>query len=96
MNLDNIVQFIQQGFLDVLTTIVSMISALIGVLPNPDPFPAMLDDMERGGNEAFTVAVYWLGQFVDIPGCVVAIETWFLMFATAWLIMTVWKWAKAR
>lgn len=96
MTLENILQFIQQGLLDVLTTIVSIISALVGVLPNPDPFPAMLDDMERGGNEALTVAVYWLGQFVDIPGCVAAVESFFLMFALAWLIMTIWKWAKAR
>ena len=96
MTLETLLEWVQQGFLDALTTVVDIVTGVIGVLPNPDPFPDLITQLDTSGNAVWMYAAYYLNQFVDVGMCSALIAGYFSMFASAWLIMTLWKWAKAR
>lgn len=83
-------------FLAILGTVSDFISALLGMLPNPDPFPAILDDVAVQSGDALTVAYYWLDQFFIADAVITVLGGWFVMFPLAWIIMMLWKWVKAR
>ena len=83
-------------FLSALAVVSDSITSLLSMLPNPDPFPEILDDLTLTGNEAVSVAYYWLDQFFIADAVVTVIGLWFLMFPIAWIIMMLWKWLKAR
>lgn len=83
-------------FLSILATISESITALLSILPNPDPFPEIIQDLELAGTEPVSVAYYWLDQFFYADAVVSVLGTWFLMFPIAWIIMMLWKWMKAR
>ena len=87
---------IGQIFLDILTVVSDSITELLGMLPNPDPFPEILEDMDLSSDDAGVQAYFWLNQFVDIPAVVAILAAWFTMFAIGWIIMMLWKWIKAR
>lgn len=83
-------------FLSIMETVSNSITALLSILPNPDPFPEILDDLSLTGNEAISIAYYWLDQFFIADAVVTVLGLWFLMFPIAWIIMMLWKWMKAR
>lgn len=83
-------------FIQVLAVISDTISSLLGFLPNPDPFPEILDGLQISASDSFAVAYYWLDQFIIADAVITCIGTWILMFPLAWIIMMLWKWVKAR
>lgn len=83
-------------FLDILTVVSDAITTLLGILPNPDPFPEILDNMTITANDSLAVCYYWLDQFFIADAVITVLGTWFLMFPLAWIIMMLWKWVKAR
>ena len=83
-------------FLSILQVVSDSITALLSILPNPDPFPDILENLELETSNAGVVAYYWLNQFVDVPGVTYILATWFTMFGIAWVIMMLWKWMNAR
>lgn len=86
--------------IDVLVAIIDAVAGLIGdlagLLPNPDPFPALLDGMTLDAGDAAAIAYYWLDTFFIADAVITAITSWVLLFPVAWLIMTLWRWAKVR
>lgn len=84
------------AFLDILGAISEMIGSLLGMLPNPDPFPQILEQLELAGTDSVYVAYYWLDQFFIGDVVVTCLGLWFGMFPIAWIIMMLWKWMKAR
>lgn len=83
-------------FLSILRTVSDFITTLLGMLPNPDPFPEILDTLSLTSTDALAVAYYWLDQFFVADAVVTMLGLWFLMFPLAWVIMMLWKWIKAR
>lgn len=83
-------------FIEILTVVSNSITALLSILPNPDPFPEILQDLELNGTEFVSVAYYWLDQFFYADAVVSSLGTWFVMFPIAWIIMMLLKWIKAR
>lgn len=87
---------IAQIFLQILRVVSDSISALLGMLPNPDPFPTILDSLSLDSGNSLVVAYYWLDQFFMADVIVTMIGLWFVMFPLAWIIMMLWKWVNAR
>ena len=83
-------------FLQILTVVSNSITSLLSILPNPDPFPTIIESLELSGSEPVSVAYYWLDQFFYADAVISVLGTWFLMFPIAWIIMMLWKWLKAR
>lgn len=83
-------------FIQILTVVSDAITSLVGMLPNPDPFPEIINDLEIDTSDNATIAFYWLNQFVDIPLITNVLAAYFTMFAIGWIIMMIWKWLKAR
>lgn len=83
-------------FLDILGTVSDFITTLLGILPNPDPFPQILDELQLTSSDSLTIAYYWLDQFVIADAVITMLGLWFLMFPLAWIILMLWKWVKAR
>lgn len=83
-------------FLAILATVSDFITTLLGMLPNPDPFPEILDTIELSSSDSLVVAYYWLDQFFIADAVITMLGLWFLMFPIAWIIMLLWKWVKAR
>lgn len=87
-------------FLGILETVSNVITKFLSILPNPDPFPGILDNIEQqnllGDNSMFAIAYYWLDSFFIADAIITMISLWFLMFPIAWIIMMLWKWLKAR
>lgn len=72
------------------------ITSFANWLPNPDPFPEMLDNIENNPASELDFAMYWIGNFVDINTIIFILELWFVMFPLAWGIMTIHHWLKTR
>lgn len=83
-------------FLQILQVVSDAITNLVGMLPNPDPFPEIINSLEIDTGDNATTAFYWLNQFVDLPLITSVLAAYFTMFALAWVIMMLWKWLKAR
>lgn len=86
---------VQRMIIAALNAVNDGISSLVGLLPNPDPFDELLAVGNLTGDPAAVLAFYWLNQFFDVSAIVAVIMTWLGMFALAWLIMMLWRWAKA-
>ena len=92
---------LQDLFLSILTVISETITALVGMLPNPDPFPQTIADFQQsyvsgGLSDMFPVAYYWLDSFFIADAVITMLIAWFYMFPIAWIILMLWKWLKAR
>lgn len=46
--------------------IVDFLNLLADIVPNPDPFPAMIEAMPEGSLYDFGFAAYWLDVFIGI------------------------------
>lgn len=86
---------IQKALIAILEAIVEGVDTLAGVIPNPDVFPAMLSEADFTGDEAAVLAFRWVNEFVDVEHVSGVIVVWLSMFALAWVIMMLWRWAKA-
>lgn len=69
---------------------------LLGMIPNPDPFPGIISGMDIEITDGYRVAWYWLDAVFDMEILLSVIGAWFTMFAIGWIIMMLWKWAKMR
>lgn len=87
---------VEEVILAILGFVVNAVGWLLGLLPNPDPFPTIIDNMTIQGDEPWVVAWYWLSQFVNVPFVISVIGLFFSVFAIGWLIQMLWKWIKAR
>lgn len=83
-------------FLSILEVVSNAITTLVGMLPNPDPFPAIIQQLNIDTSDQATFAFYWLNNFVDLPMITGILAAYFTMFGLAWIIMMLWKWLKAR
>lgn len=83
-------------FLGILKTVSDTITGFLSYLPNPDPFPEIIEDLSLTGSEPISIAYYWIDQFFYADAVVSALGTWFIMFPIAWIIMMLLKWIKAR
>ena len=86
----------EEWFLQILEVVTNAITSLLGMLPNPDPFPGIIADMNFDATDSFRVAWYWLDTFIDMEIFLNVMTMWFSMFALAWIIQMLWKWIKAR
>lgn len=94
--MDMYVQTWEEWFLQILEVVTNAITTLLGMLPNPDPFPEIISGMTFDSTDAFRVAWYWLDTFIDMELFLSVMTMWFSMFALAWIIQMLWKWIKAR
>lgn len=88
-------------FLEILTVVSDSITALLSLLPNPDPFPEMMESfetmiIEESYPDMFPIAYYWLDSFFIADAVLTCLAGWFVMFPIAWVIMMLWKWMNAR
>lgn len=66
------------------------------VVPNPDPFPAFIENMYIDDGSPGAMAFFYINNFVDIPTILAIFSGWFLMFAFAWIIQMLWKLTKMK
>lgn len=88
--------FLVQLLSVILDALTNVIGTLVGLLPNPDPFPEILDELTIQSNDAVVVAYYWLDSFFIADAVITSLTAWIALFPIAWLIMTLWHWAKVR
>lgn len=92
---DAIAYVVQVVIVQFINLLADGVGALVGVLPNPDPFPAMLEGVQPDSSVASRMW-YYADQFFDVAAIVGMIGSWFTIFAMAWLIQTLWNWGKAK
>lgn len=85
-----------QIFLVILEVVSNSITTLLGMLPNPDPFPEIIANVDFNAENGALFAGYWLDQFFDATFIIGITVSWLFMFPIAWIIMMLWKWLKAR
>lgn len=83
-------------FLNFFALLNDYIYTLLGMIPNPDPFPGIIADMNIDISDGYRVAWYWLDAVCDMELVANIISYYFVMFPLAWFIMMLWKWAKMR
>lgn len=71
-----VVQFLGDAVNGVLQVIADFINLIISIIPNPDPFPEMIDNL--GGSTAADLgfARYWLDAFIGIDAAVIMLSAW--------------------
>lgn len=68
----------------VLQVIVDFFNVIIDALPNPDPFPAIIDSIGQQNASSFGFAGYWLDCSVGIDFASIVLTGWAaLMIASA-------------
>lgn len=72
------------------------IYSLLGLLPNPDPFPGIFSDLTVDVSDVYRVAWYWLDSVFEMEMLLSVLTMWFEMFALGWVILMLWKWIKMR
>lgn len=82
-------------FLDILEGIAGFFNAVLGLV-NPDPFPGIIANMQVSSTDPVAKAWAWLNNFVDVGQILLVFQAWLTMFVTAWAIMLLWRWIKAR
>lgn len=81
---------------DIVDWVYEVVSQLLSILPNPDPFPEIIDGMTIDAESMYTVAYFWMDQFIDMDAVIVMFGSWFMMFPFAWVIMWLWKVMRVR
>lgn len=82
-------------FLDILEAIAGFFNSILEVV-NPDPFPEMIQNMQFSADSPFVTAWAWINNFVDVGSMLLIFQSWLTMFVTAWAIMLLLRWIKAR
>lgn len=86
---------IQELFIFILTVISDAITSLVSLLPNPDPFPEIIESMSITPNDAVATAWFWIDQFFVADMVLSVFGAWIIMFPIAWIIMIFWRWLKS-
>lgn len=81
------------GFVQV---IIGLLNTLINVLPNPDPFPRLIDGLSADTAADLGFATYWLDAFIPIDWAVAALTIWASFMAASiafcvvyWIVKTI-------
>lgn len=85
-----------EWFLMVLNVVADSITTLLSMLPNPDPFPGIMQNISFDYVDGYRVAWYWLDSAIEMELFLSVLTAWFEMFALGWIIQMLWKWLKAR
>jgi hypothetical protein len=85
-----------EWFLQLINVANDFICSLLGMLPNPDPFPEIFQNMNFDYTDMYRVAWYWLDSFCEMEMLLNVLTAYFEMFALAWIILALWKWIKVR
>ena len=72
------------------------IYSLLGMIPNPDPFPEIFSNLTIDITDGYRVAWYWLDSVFEMEMLLNVLTMWFEMFALGWIILMLWKWVKMR
>lgn len=63
--------------------VVDFFNLLVSVIPNPDPFPEMINNMPDGALYDFGFAAYWLDVFIGIEFMRNGLTVFFAMLIAA-------------
>lgn len=91
-----VVQILGDAVNGVLQVVADFINLIISVLPNPDPFPEMIEQMGGATAADLGFARYWLDAFIGIDVAVGMLAAWAaVMVAGAvfavvyWVVMSI-------
>lgn len=86
-----VVQALGSAVNGVLQVIADFINLIISVLPNPDPFPAIVEELDVSNVGGVGMAHYWLDAFVGVDFAVGVIGAWAtLMVASSVFAVVYW------
>lgn len=86
-----VVQALGSAVNGVLQVITDFINLIIGILPNPDPFPAIIEGLDVGNVSGAGMAYYWLDAAVGVEFAVGVIGSWAaLMVASSVFAVVYW------
>lgn len=83
-------------FLSILQVVSDAVTQLVSLLPNPDPFPEIINSIDFDAAGSGLMAIWWADQFIDMEFITQLTLSWLFMFPIAWVIMMIWKWLRAR
>lgn len=87
---------VEYVIISILNAINDAVGSLTSVVPNPDPFPPLIENMVIDNGSFGARAFFYMNQFVDVGLIAGMILAWFPIFVGAWLIQMLWSWAKAK
>lgn len=89
--LQTVVQVLGSAVGGVLQVLADFINLIIEILPNPDPFPQMIEDMSVDTAANLGFARYWLDAFAGIEATSMMLGIWAtLMIASAVFAVIYW------
>lgn len=91
-----IVQILQMALVAIINGLATFVGTIGRILPNPDPFPEIIENLTFGGGDAAPIAFYWLNKFVDITTVTYVIVTWFVIFGLGWIYQFLWNLIKVK
>lgn len=93
---DTISKAVEMIIVGFINAIADFVNAIANAVPNPDPFPPVIENLVIDDGSIGAQAFFFLNQFVDIGTIVGIIAAWFPMFAMAWVFQLLWNLAKAK
>lgn len=89
--LGTIAQALGNAINGVLQVVTDFLNLIISVLPNPDPFPEIIESMSADTAANMGFANYWLGALVDVNAAAGIISAWAgLMVASVVFAVVYW------
>lgn len=75
----SIFQIIGQAFNGIAQAWASFIDMIVQLVPNPDPFPALIANISTGQMEEWGYAAYWLDRLIGVGFMRNALTVWCTM-----------------
>lgn len=87
---------VEMAIVSFINAIADFVNAVANAVPNPDPFPAVIENLVIDDGSIGAQAFFFINQFVDIGTIVGIFAAWFPMFAMAWIFQLLWTIGKAK
>lgn len=93
---DLVAKAVEMAIVAFINAVADFVSAIANYVPNPDPFPELIENMVIDDGSIGAQAFYFINQFVDVGTIVGIFLAWFPMFALAWVFQLMWTLMKAK
>lgn len=93
---ESISVLVEMAIVAFINAIASFVNSVANAVPNPDPFPPLIENLVIDDGSIGAQAFFFINQFVDIGSILGILFAWFPMFAMAWIFQMLWTLAKAK
>lgn len=96
LSLEAIQLVVEVGIVSIINALTGLCDAVGSTVPNPDPFPPLIENLYIDDGSPGAMAFFYVNQFIDVTAILTMIYAWLVMFAMGWIFQMIWNLAKMK